>query len=155
LQKPVFLHIGRRDFYSTGSEIMTKAANQPLNVTLQAVFVLFITSWNAIRIYSALSNWQILSEFGAQPIYLLATGLGWTLASLWLFRQLWEGRRMAQKAALALAGLYFLWYWVDRLVIQPSPAPNLLFSSVFSTVILAIFTLNLFLPVSKAFFKKE
>ncbi len=134
---------------------MTKTANPPLNVTLQAVFVLFITSWNALRLYSALRNWQILSEFGASPIYLAATGLAWTLASLWLFRLLWEGRSTAQKAALALAGLYFLWYWVDRLVIQPSPAPNLLFSSVFSTVTLVLFTINLFLPVSKAFFKKE
>jgi hypothetical protein len=134
---------------------MDKNSNPPLNVTIQAVFVLFITSWNGIRVYSALANWQILREFGANPAYIFGTGLFWMLVSLWLFREIWEARRLAVRAGLASAGLYFLWYWYDRLAVQPAPAPNTLFSMVVSILLLVIFTINLVMPVSKAFFKKE
>jgi hypothetical protein len=134
---------------------MNKNSIPPLNVTIQAVFVLFITSWNGIRVYSAIAHWQTLSAFGASPAYLLVTGLFWILAGLWLFRVLWEGHRSAPRSGLAAAGLYFLWYWVDRLAIQPTPAPNLLFSIVFSILVLIIFIIGLIMPVSKAFFNKE
>lgn len=134
---------------------MPKNSEPPVNVTIQTSFVLFITAWNGLRIYSTLSHWPILREFGANPVYLFGTGAFWTLVSLGYAWQLNRGWYLAPQAGAALAGLYFLWYWADRLVIQPSPAPNLLFSSLFSAVILIIFTINLFLPVSKAFFKKE
>jgi len=134
---------------------MDKNSNPPLNVTIQAVFVLFITSWNGIRVYSAIANWQILREFGANPVYLLGTGLVWVLASLWLFRALWEGHSSAVRAGLITAGFYFLWFWVDRLAIHPTPAPNTLFSLIVSILLLVIFMINLVLPVSKAFFNKE
>lgn len=127
----------------------------PANVTILAVFVLCITAWNGLRIYSTIANWQILREFGANPAYSLVIGLVWALTGLWLFRALWEGRRHALRAGLASAGLYFLWYWFDRLAIQPSPAPNLLFSVVFSTLLLITFIIILGLPASKAFFDKE
>lgn len=134
---------------------MDKNSNPPASVTILAVFVLFITSWNGIRIYSAIASWQVLREFGTNPIYILATGLFWVAASLWLFRAIYEGHRYAFRAGLASAGLYLTWYWLDRLVIQPSPAPNTRFSLVVSTVFLVVFITLLSIPVTKAFFKKE
>lgn len=134
---------------------MHKNSTQPLTVTILAVFVLFITSWNGIRSYSAIANWQVLKEFGANPVYLLATGLFWTITGLWLFRAIWEGHRYAMRAGLGTAGLYTLWYWCDRLIIQPAPAPNTFFSISVSAVLLAFFIITLSIPASKGFFNKE
>lgn len=134
---------------------MDTQSERPITVTILAVFVLFITAWSGIRAYSAIANWQVLREFGANPLYILITGLFWTITSLWLFRALWEGHRYALRAGLASAGFYTVWYWCDRLFLQPSPAPNTSFSAIISVVFLAFFIITLSLPASKDFFNKE
>jgi hypothetical protein len=134
---------------------MGKNSTPPAIVTILAVFVLFITSWSGIRAYSAIANWQVLQEFGANPMYILILGLSWTAVGLWLFRAIWEGRRDALRAGLTAAGLYTLWYWCDRLIFQPAPAPNLQFSVVVSIIFVAFFSIILFISASKGFFNKE
>ena len=134
---------------------MDKNSTPPITVTILAVFVLFISSWNGIRAYSAIANWQVLKEFGANPVYILGTGLFWTITGLWLFRVFWEGHRYAIRAGLSAAGLYTLWYWCDRLIFQPAPSPNTLFSIVVSAVFLTFFILTLSISASKGFFNKE
>lgn len=124
---------------------MKPDSDRPLRVTILTVFVLCITSWNAIRVFSAIANWDILREFGALPAYIMGAGLAWALAGLWLAYLLWAGKRPAFAAGLALAGLYFAWYWFDRLVMQPSPAPNLVFSIAASVFLLAIFVFGMVL----------
>jgi len=118
---------------------MTSFSERPARVTILSVFVLCITSWNVIRVYSAIANWDILREFGAPPAYIMGAGLAWALAGLWLAYLLWAGKRPAFAAGLALAGLYLAWYWFDRLVMQPSPAPNFVFSIAASVSLLAVF----------------
>jgi hypothetical protein len=127
--------------------------DRPLPVTFLVVFVLCITPWYAIRIYSAIVNWQTLREFGANPAYILGTGLLWALASVWVAWQLWEGRPAAGRAGWMAAVFYLLWYWFDRLAIQPSPATNAAFSAIVSAILFGAFTLGLLLPSSKAFFQ--
>lgn len=118
-------------------------SDRHLRVTILLGFVLCITSWNALRVYSAMANWDILREFGAASAYLIATGLTYLLAGLWLMYLLWTRKRLAFTAGLTLAGLYFAWYWFDRLVMQPSPAPNLMFSIIVSAFFFAFFTTGL------------
>jgi hypothetical protein len=127
--------------------------DRPASVTILTVFVLSITSWNVLRVYGALANWEILREFGASPAYIMGSGLGWAAAGLWLAYAIWTGQRRTFGVGLAISGLYLAWYWLDRLVIQPSPAPNVSFSAVFSAVLLVCFSLILW--ISKAFFDKE
>jgi len=134
---------------------MNKNSTQPVTVTILAVFVLSITAWNAIRAYGALVNWQVLIEFGANPIYILVDGIFWALGGLWLFRVLWEGHHHGIRFGIAGASIYFLRYWFDRLFFQPAPAPNTIFSLIISTILLLIFCITLELPNSKAFFNKE
>jgi hypothetical protein len=134
---------------------MNRNSSPAATVTILAAFVLFITSWNGIRAYSAIANWQVLKEFGANPIYILATGLFWTITGLWLFRIICEGYRYAVRAGLTIAGLYTLWYWCDRLIFQPAPAANTSFSIVVSAIFLAFFIITLSIPASKGFFNKE
>ncbi len=129
--------------------------DRPLPVTILAVFVLCITSWNGIRVFSAIASWQVLREFGANPVYISGTGLFWALAGFWLFWLLWEGRQAGFRAGLGAAVLYLVWYWLDRLVIQPSPATNAVFSAIVSVILCAIFTLGLLLPSSRAFFRHD
>ncbi len=122
---------------------MPPFSNRPLRVTILSVFVLSITSWNAIRLYSAVANWGILREFGAPPAYIMASGLAWVISGLWLAYALWVGRPFAFFGGLTVAGLYLAWYWFDRLVMQPSPAPNLVFSVAASMLLLAIFVFGM------------
>jgi len=127
--------------------------DRPLRVTILSAFVLCITAWNIMRVVSALANWNILREFGAAPAYIMFSGLAWSAAGLWFSYITWKGLKTAWPGGLALSGLYFTWYWVDRLAIQPSPAPNTLFSAVVSTVLLIYVIISLI--ASKAFFNKE
>ena len=134
---------------------MHKSPNPPVSVTIITLFVLFITSWNAIRTYSAIANWLVLAEFKANPVYIFGTGLFWALAGLWLLRCIWKRVSYTFRACLAAAGLYYLWYWCDRLFVQSSPAPNVLFSAVFSSVLLVIYITILSIPASRAYLNKE
>jgi hypothetical protein len=127
--------------------------NRPLSVTILSVIVLCITSWNAIRIYGALVNWDILREFGASPVYIMVSGVLWAAVGLWLAYATWTGKRRAFGAGLVSAALYLAWYWLDRLVMQPAPAPNLAFSAIVSAVLLVYVVISLI--VSRAFFDKE
>ncbi len=127
--------------------------DHPLSVTILVVFVLCITLWYATRIYSAIANWQVLSEFGANPAYILGTGLLWILASCWVAWRFWEGRPSAGRVGWMTAVFYLLWYWLDRLVMQPAPATNAVFSVIVSAALFTIFTLGLLLPSSRNFFQ--
>lgn len=128
-------------------------SERPLRVTIVSVFVLSITAWNAMRTYGAIANWNILREFGASPAYIMATGLVWTMAGMWLAYVLWTRKRSAFWSSLVLAGLYFTWYWLDRLFVQSSPAPNFIFASAVSTLLLALFILGI--VWAKSFFEQE
>ncbi len=127
--------------------------NRPVSVTTLSLFVLCITAWNAARLGSTIASWDILKEFGAPTVYIAGTGLFWMTAGLWLAYATWTGQKIAFRAGLVIAALFFTWYWLDRLAIQPSPAPNVLFSGLVSAVLLIYAIINLI--VAKPFFDKE
>jgi hypothetical protein len=99
-----------------------------------------------------MANWDILREFGAPTSYIIATGLAGTLAGLWLVYLLWFRKKLAFATGLGLAGLYFAWYWFDRLVMQPLPAPNFVFSIAASISLLAVFVFGM--VVARDFFDR-
>ena len=127
---------------------------RPIPVTIGLVFVLCITAWNSIRAWSAAANWELLSRFRANPVYIFTTGIIWLVVGIALIILLIKGSRFALICALTASILYVLWYWADRLVIQASPAPNIPFSLVVSIIGLIIFNANLFWPSSRTFFKE-
>ena len=126
----------------------------PWAVTIVLVFVLFITTWNGIRAWTAVTDWELLSRFRANPIYTFTTGITWLVLGIGLGVTLLRGSRIAPACGLFLSLLYVLWYWVDRLAIQASPTTNIPFSIIGSTVGLLIFNIILFWPSSQAFFKE-
>jgi uncharacterized membrane protein len=113
-----------------------------------------MTAWNAIRAWTTVIDWELLSHFRANPIYIFATGIIWLTLGIALIFLLLKGNRLAPACGLILSTLYVLWYWIDRLTFQPSPEPNIIFSIVVSIVGLLIFNANLFWPSSRAFFKE-
>jgi hypothetical protein len=122
---------------------MDKRPTRSINVTIITLFVLFITIWNAIRTYSAIANWQVLSEYKAEPAYIFATGMIWSLTGLGFIIGILKQARHYILSGLVISGLFYLWYWCDRFFIQSSLAPNVMFSVVFSTVLLAVFVIIL------------
>ncbi len=128
--------------------------DRPRSVTIALVFVLSITVWNGIRIWTTIADWEFLSRFRANPIYTFATGITWLAMGIALIALLLKGSRAAPACGLIASTLYVLWYWVDRLVLQPSPEPNIAFSTVVSFVGFLIFNIILFWPSSRAFFKE-
>lgn len=127
--------------------------DRPLPVTTLLLFVLCMTTWNGIRAWTTLTNWDILSRFRANPSYIFATGIVWFMIGIVLIILFLKRNRIAPACGLTLSILYLLWYWVDRLVIQAYPAPNIVFSIIVSIILLITFNANLFWPSSQAFFK--
>jgi hypothetical protein len=66
-----------------------------------------------------------------------------------------KGYPIALYAGWSAAGLYTAWYWCDRILIQPAPAPNVVFSFVTTIILMAIYIICLNLPASKAYFKRS
>lgn len=127
----------------------------PFSVTTATLVVLLITFWNAVRVYSSLINWQVLSEFGANPAYIFITGLFWSLTGAWLFITIRKRESYSRRANMIAAGLYYLWFWLDRLLVQVSTAPIFKFLISSSTIVLAIFFISLNTPAAHSFFKRS
>jgi hypothetical protein len=111
-----------------------------------SAIVLLLSLWNMLRVGHALSDWQVLVEFGAPAAYLFISGLVWSLAGLGLLTALFRGWPQIRRAGIVISVLYWVWYWADRFFIQQSPTPNLLFSAIFSVLFLAAVIL-LWLPL--------
>lgn len=134
---------------------MKPQSKQSWTVAILANMLIFLALWHFVRIYRAIVDWAVLENYGANPVYLLAAGVVWSfLALLVMF---WMMRRWphARRAGIAFSVLYYSWYWADRLWVQPSPAPNLIYSVVISTFLLLVFIGGLFTPQAKDYFIKE
>jgi hypothetical protein len=126
----------------------------PRSVTILLFFVLSITVWDGIRAWTALTNWEIISRFHANPFYIFATGSIWFILGTLLLLLIFKGSRHTLLFGLILSILYALWYWFDRILVQVVPAPNLPFSITVTAITLIIFNIILFWPSARAFFKE-
>lgn len=126
----------------------------PRSVTFLFFFVLSITAWGGIRLWAALVNWEILSRFRANVVYIFASGIIWFILGIILLVLIFKGNRRTLVIGPLLAALYAGWYWFDRLVMQIGPAENGIFSLIATAVFLIIFHIILFWPSSQAFFKE-
>lgn len=134
---------------------MHKLPTQPISVTIMGIFVLFITYWNVLRVFGGIEYWKILQEFGANPNYVIASGSLFALGGILFFVILLRRSSFTVRIGVGFAVIYFLWYWIDRLFIQSSPAVNTLFSLIFTTSLLLFWILLITSSGSKTFFNKE
>jgi hypothetical protein len=132
-----------------------QALPRPWTVTILSAFVLFLSAWNILRAWSGFQHWEILSTYGASPAYIIVTGSFWALCGGFFFALAWQGWRFTIRAGLAFSGLYFAWYWIDRLFVQANPLPNWPFSLAVSLFLLMTFALNLISPDARQFFNQK
>jgi hypothetical protein len=128
----------------------------PVLVTILVFIVLTYTALNAVRFVAALQDWETLTMLGVSPspLYIVLTGLFWSVTGLGLNFGLLAGHPKAKLAAQVIVPLYAGYYWFERLALQNAVArENMPFALVatFLVVFYTIITLNL--PISEEYFK--
>lgn len=90
---------------------------RPLSVTLLAFLVLSIAGSNLTRTVLAAQQWKFIQSWpGVSPLYILLSGLVWTLAGLTALWGLWRGLHWGARLTQALALTYALYYWLDNIL---------------------------------------
>lgn len=125
---------------------------RPIEIVALCSMAGIFALWNALRFGNALAFWTTLAGYGRTPLYLALTGAVWLVAGLVDVVGLWFGKHWGQLMTLLLAGLYLLWYWFDRLLLQ-QPHANWPFALV-CTFLGCLFTLVLlFSPRTRDFLR--
>jgi hypothetical protein len=97
--------------------------SRPASVTILALGVLIITILNLTRLVLSILNWDFLVSWpGVSPLYMILTGLIWTLIGSLLLWGLWKARRWAPRLMQAVALTYALYYWLDHVFLRDHPA---------------------------------
>lgn len=109
-----------------GKGMRLKAPPRPCRVTLLALGVLIMACFSLTRALLTLDDWDFLNQrAGISPLYLLLTGLIWTIAwgSTWL--GLWWKLPWGAGVMRGLAAVYTLYAWLERLFLYDRPAQAL------------------------------
>lgn len=110
----------------------------PLSVTLLAMTVLIFTSWNGLRLYETILNWEILIKYDSLPgpLYMAVFSLIWVLVSLVALFGLMKGNSRRWLLIIKITTFLFaIWYWFDRLLFQKTQI-SYLFPFVFTFLML-------------------
>ncbi len=114
-------------------------SKRPSSVTSLLFVVLCLTTWNALRLFASIADWDVLAEFAPRPgpLYIAASASFWTLGGLALWRAI---RRRQPRAHLAVAAFlvgYAAWWWADSLLLQQAN-PNWPFALALTILLLAL-----------------
>ena len=85
--------------------------------------VLIITIFNLTRLILSLLNWSFLVSWpGVPALYMVMTGLLWTLVGSILCWGLWKAKNWAPGLMRAVLLTYLLYYWLDQIFLTDHPA---------------------------------
>jgi hypothetical protein len=131
------------------SEVSLK---RPHSVTFLMFTVLCLTAWNAIRLFASIADWNLLAEFAPRPgpVYIAVSATFWTLSGVALWITIRRRSPRARLATAIISGAYALWWWADRLLLQ-APRPNWPFAIVATILILAMISILLYHPHTRAY----
>ena len=109
----------------------------PLPVTMLALTVLIITTWNGLRLYETILFWEILRKYNSQPgpLYMSAMSVIWVLIGLVAIIGLLKRRPWWILFIKYATFIFTLWNWVDRLLFQKTTISHL------SPLVLTVFML--------------
>lgn len=133
--------------------------SRPWSVTITAVAVFIIAVFYFTRVAAILRRWEfydgVLLPYA--NVYLLLSGIVWSLAALILTVGLWTGRGWALPALKFGALLYILYDWVVRLVIGFTNAQvvNWPFILIVDLILILWLVWNFSRPTVKQFFGEE
>ena len=119
--------------------------------------MLITTVLSAVRFFTAV-GWHSTLQSYAGPVldvYVAISGAIWTLVGGFVLWSVWRGTRYSRLVVLAAAAAYALWYWIDRLLIQPGAHANWRFD-LLVTAALLVYTAAIVLdPHNRIFFTRE
>lgn len=111
------------------------------------------------RIVSVLQRWDFYSQvlLPYANVYLLVSGIIWSTSALILAIGLWTGRGWALPALKLGVALYFLYDWIERLVLSRinTPTVNWQFLLIVHLVFIAWLFWNYSRPTVKQFFGEK
>ncbi len=127
----------------------------PAPVRVLVALVLLLVLWSGTRLGAALFYWRVLSEYAGRggPLYLALSAAVWLIGALTALRGIGRRSRRAWIGLVSLFGAYFVWYWLDRLLMQ-WPRLNWLFVLVFSLLLLWLALGVAFHPATRRFFRE-
>jgi hypothetical protein len=129
---------------------------RPFGVTLLVWMVLSLLMWGAVRFFASLHWWNVLVEFRStlSPLYLSATGAGWSVVGVVLLWSMFSGKRWTHRAILTSISIWLIEYWLERVFYQ-SPRANLPFAVTSSIVILCITLISTLHKSTQNFFTRS
>ncbi len=116
-----------------------------------------LTVYNAVRLWTALSQWDFLQARMPNPgvPYIALTGLFWTLGLAGVTLNLWFGVKWVRQSAILTLSLYMSYYWLDRFLFSAQPRANWLFALGMTVFYSSFAALALNLPGSRKFFDRK
>jgi hypothetical protein len=94
-----------------------QSQRRTLSVTLLSALVLILSVIHLIRMIIALSDWDFLrSVLSFSPIYLVLTGMFWSVTGFITFYFLWRRSKFASWLTMVFLLSFTIYYWFDRLV---------------------------------------
>lgn len=95
---------------------------RPYSVTILMLGVLIITALNLTRFVLGIREWDFLVSWpGVSALYIVMSGLIWTLAGIPLLYGLWRAKNWAPGLLQAVALSYALYFWLDRVFLVDHP----------------------------------
>jgi hypothetical protein len=114
----------KKEHHLSSSDDKHRAARRPFGVTYVIVVVLIFASLNALRMITAIRNWDFLdkSSVVVPVIYFVITGAVWMGIGIILVLGLLTRQKWSPSMAQITLVLYMCYYWVDRLFIADRSA---------------------------------
>jgi hypothetical protein len=128
-------------------------ATRPFGIFILAIIVLWIASWNGLRLGEAVFFWNTLRVYGASPLYIAISAGVWLIIGILLAWSLWQRKAWGRIALICASAGYSAWYWFDRLVLQ-EPRANWRFVLAVNIIILLLIITILFSRRIKGFYKQ-
>ena len=115
-------------------------SKRPASVTTLMWLVVVPTVWNATRLGASITKWDLLADFASPPgpAYIAGSGVFWVVCGLGILLLIHRRNQQARLAAAAFAIAYAIWWWTDRLLIQPETASNWPFNLTLTGILLVL-----------------
>src|SRR4030043_543469 len=104
------------------TEIASSPISRPGSVSILALGVLIIAVLNFTRLVLSITYWNFLVSWpGVPALYMILTGLIWTITGSLLLWGLWRAKPWAPRLMEAVALTYALYYWLDHVFLVDHP----------------------------------
>ena len=89
--------------------------SRPKTITLISFMFFLFSLFNMLKLSQAIFQWKTLISFqiSISPLYLVVTGLVWSVFGLFVSWSLWTRKSWGRKSTLVIVMFYTIIFWVD------------------------------------------